>query len=216
MTTTPTTPTTEYTANQRSLIERYRGINTDHDWWDCTYDDFVGYAADRGFVIDPKHIQFTGFWSQGDGASFTGSIDVPKFIAFHKLETAYPWIMKLSEHGGSIYTKVERTRSRYAHENTCRAEVNEYDDFSALLCPSDFDIDDVRVLTLGQWDALLTSDIDQLDKDMEQTRLELCRHLYKQLEAEYEYLTSDDAVWDAIEANDLHNEEGEDDNDDDH
>jgi hypothetical protein len=213
---TTSTGTIEYTPQQRKLIVKHRDWNVEHvDWWDCTYDDFVEYAVERGFNTDPKAIHFRGFWSQGDGASFTGSIDVPTFIKFHKLETAYPWIVKLFEHGGSIWAKVERTSHGYAHENTCRAGVSDCDDFSALLCPSDFDIDDVRVLTLGQWDALLTSDIDQLEKDIEQTRLELCRHLYQQLEAEYDHLTSDDAVWDAIEANELHNQEEDDDNDDD-
>jgi hypothetical protein len=206
--TTTTTPTTEYTAKQRKLIEKHRSWNTGHDWWDCTYDDFVGYAADRGFVIDPKHIQFTGFWSQGDGASFTGSVDVPKFIAFHKLETAYPWIMKLFEHGGEVDATAWRISNRYAHENTCRAQVITCDEFSAVI---DTKGDDTRYAVIVEWDTQLQSDLDQLGKDIEQTRRELCRHLYQQLEAEYDHLTSDDAVWEAIVANDLHNQEEDDD-----
>jgi hypothetical protein len=210
--TTTSTGTTEYTPRQRKLIDKHRDWNVEHiDWWDCTYDDFVEYAAERGFTTDHKNISFSGFWSQGDGASFTGSIDVPTFIKFHKLETAYPWIMKLFEHGGDIYAKVDRFGSLYVHENTCWAEVSDCDEFSAVI---DTKGDDTRYAVLAEWDKHLQSDIDQLEEVMESTRLEMCRHLYKQLEAEYDHLTSDEAVWDSIEANELYNQEGDDDNDD--
>lgn len=204
-----TTTKPDFTPKQRRLIEQHRDINTDYDWWDCTYDDFVETAKAKGFETTTKNIQFSGFWSQGDGASFTGIVDVPTFIKAHKLKAAYPWIMKLYEHGGDIYVRVERIRHHYAHENTCRAEIIDGDAFSGLLYPSGFDIDDVRLLTLAEWDKHLQSDIEQLEKDIEQTRLELCGELYESLETEYEYLTSDEAVWEAIEANDLHQEEND-------
>jgi hypothetical protein len=31
----------DYTPKQRRLIERYRDINTDYEWWDCTSDEAV-------------------------------------------------------------------------------------------------------------------------------------------------------------------------------
>jgi hypothetical protein len=208
-TSTGTTDKPTYTAKQRKLIEKHRYWNVEHiNWWDCTYDDFVEYAAKRGFDTMPKSISFSGFWSQGDGASFTGLIDVPKFIIHHELGAAYPWIMKLFEHGGCIYAKVERISHRYAHENTCQVDLSDFDGFTAVI---DAKGDDTRFAVLEQWDAQLQSDIDQLMKDLESTRIDLCQHLYEQLEAEYDYLTSDDAVWEAIEANELDNQEGDDD-----
>jgi len=42
---------------------------TDHDWWDHTYDTWKSALAQIGF--DNADISFSGFWSQGDGASFT-------------------------------------------------------------------------------------------------------------------------------------------------
>jgi hypothetical protein len=208
MTTTSTGITETYTPKQRRLIERYRDINTDYDWWDCTYDHFIEKAAAKGFETDAKSIQFSGFWSQGDGASFTGDVDVPAFIKAHKLESAYPWIMKLYEHGGDIYAKVYRISHHYVHENTCRAVIPDWDQFVYLL---DTKGDDTRYAVIAEWDKHLQSDIDQLEKDIESTRLELCRELYDALETEYEHLTSDEVVWDTIEANDLHNQEEDDD-----
>jgi hypothetical protein len=48
---------------------REHGLN--YEWYDCTFD----YAKEVGAVlgIDIDKIYFSGFWSQGDGASFTSS-----------------------------------------------------------------------------------------------------------------------------------------------
>ena len=37
------------------------------DWYECVYDRFKEEGRDKGFSID--EIQFSGFYSQGDGAS---------------------------------------------------------------------------------------------------------------------------------------------------
>lgn len=49
----------------------WREHGLDYEWYDCTLD----YAKEVGAVlgIDIDKIHFSGFWSQGDGASFTSS-----------------------------------------------------------------------------------------------------------------------------------------------
>lgn len=53
------------------------------EWWrhissgdsfdaECTIDDFCRYARILGFDVGTSEVQFSGFWSQGDGASFSG------------------------------------------------------------------------------------------------------------------------------------------------
>jgi hypothetical protein len=200
-----------------ALIEQHRHINVDYDWWDCTYDDFIETAKAKGFYTTTKDMSFSGFWSQGDGASFTGGVDVPAFIAYVKAENAklvaegktapldpYPWIDKLYQHGSDIEIKVVRNSRHYAHENTCGIDIGFAGSFAYMLDDGD---DETRSAVLGAWDEALSADIDQLEKDIESTRYALCRELYRSLESEYEHLTSDDAVWDTIEANDLHQEE---------
>lgn len=54
-------------------------VNTDHDWWDCTVETWKNALAEIGFL--DADIRFSGFWSQGDGASFTASIDAEKIIS---------------------------------------------------------------------------------------------------------------------------------------
>src|SRR3546814_15803078 len=65
--------------------EWYRISNLDYEWWDCTYDDFSTICEILGVELKTHPIrlmgggtrqkpciQFRGFWSQGDGASFEG------------------------------------------------------------------------------------------------------------------------------------------------
>lgn len=61
------------------VLTRYRDWNVDHEWWEFTYDDYKEKLENIGFE-DPD-FSFSGFSSQGDGASFTcKSIDVVKYI----------------------------------------------------------------------------------------------------------------------------------------
>jgi len=67
-------------ARQRAL-DKCRDVDVEYDWWDGVYEDAACRAALLGINIDtypPKSgrvgptIYFSGFWSQGDGASFVG------------------------------------------------------------------------------------------------------------------------------------------------
>lgn len=49
------------------------------DWFECTFDDAKSIAALMGWHID--NIYFSGFWSQGDGACFTGTLGYAKGCA---------------------------------------------------------------------------------------------------------------------------------------
>ena len=51
------------------------------DWYEEIYARAMEDGPARGFLID--NIQFSGFHSQGDGASWTGYIYLPDFITYH-------------------------------------------------------------------------------------------------------------------------------------
>jgi hypothetical protein len=65
---------------QDEILDKHRHYNTEHlDWWDGVYDCFKTDMADIG--IDVDRMYFSGFYSQGDGACFEGSVDDwPKFL----------------------------------------------------------------------------------------------------------------------------------------
>lgn len=66
-----------------------------YEWWDSTIEDAVVQGGDRGFEIGTHNnrpmFYFSGFWSQGDGASWSGTIDVPKWVEWAKANGGAPF-----------------------------------------------------------------------------------------------------------------------------
>lgn len=180
------------------LIKKYRDINVEHlDWWDCVYDNFREDMGVKG--IEVQDMRFSGFWSQGDGASFTGYIkDNALFLKAHELTETYPWVTKLLEMNGDFTLKIERTSHHYVHENTVSVDLSFTDMFTHVM-PRD----DLRSAIAEQWDRLLDAEYETLADTATTIIRGHCHDLYQRLDEEYDYLTSDEAVWEAIESNEL-------------
>ena len=182
----------------QELLDKYRNMNVDFDdWSDLVVRNFKERVSEYG--IDAGDIQFSGFCSQGDGACFSGYVyDIDKFMkAMGGSWDDYPNILAvLKKLGEDIYISWKHNNSNYYHENTLS-----------------FDIEYGRLVDALSWYSpqLLLDAADALDcaADAEHQVLEedicsfikgLCRELFRELRDEYEYLTSDEAVADAIEA----------------
>ncbi len=177
---------------------------TDSDWHDYVLEFWQSALSQIGFT-DPQ-ISFTGFWSQGDGASFTAQIDVAKLAAFMSAAIRpsqtissesgdfrpyivyecggvpfYPRYAKLVKLAGYIGAEVRRTSHRYSHENTCTT----YIDLSGSA-------DKPCV------EKLLTS----FREDVETLRRDLSRVIYRILKQEYDDQTSEESISDFAEVND--------------
>lgn len=64
-------------SEKAKVLDNYRNINVDDNYWhECILDEFKHALELLGF--SKVVINYTGFWSQGDGASFTGSFSVPR------------------------------------------------------------------------------------------------------------------------------------------
>lgn len=116
---------------QDKVIEKNSDINVGFDWHESSYEYYENKLKKLGFY-DIK-FEFSGFWSQGDGACFT------------------------AKHSRGDITK----SGWYSHSYSMR-------------CDSDV------VLTVAR---------------------RLADRLYKSLRSDYEYLTSEEAIIETIEAN---------------
>ena len=195
------------------FIEYYRDINVDHDWWDFTYDGFKQRMDDVGFTVD--EIRFSGFCSQGDGASFNGYVsDYEKFFVAADLPQAK--LLALYTETLTNTISVEFSHSyRYVHENTMILGGDRMPDMPGDTYFDDEDFEDafehlgsVRVAALGA--ALRPLSTTKLEEYILDYLRAQARDLYRDLEKEYDHLTSDEAVWETIEANELHTEHLED------
>lgn len=190
------------------LIAKHRDINVHDDWFDSVYAGFMVDMGLKGIRVD--RIFFSGFCSQGDGACFEGRVsDWSLFLPTVEI-TCLAVVTLAKEH----WTLTVEHRGRYYHEQSTHFDIyipNPEDDwgyggysFAEKHTPHPWDADDIRTKA---WLALLDRvDYAKLEEDMQEAFRDHMRDLYKRLEKEYEYLTSDEVVWESIEANGLDEE----------
>jgi hypothetical protein len=182
---------------KQELLERYHDINVDYDWWDSTYEDFMVDMSTKGINVDKMY--FSGFWSQGDGACFEGAVFVnqfAKFMEIHGLCDKYP-AAKFFADQSELCVQIAKESHHYCHENTVNVYLrdttgNPYDDFTTR-----WEIYDTMQTLFESEFALLELDCEEIIKDY-------MHELYSRLRKEYEYLTSEEVVWESIVANELH------------
>ena len=185
----------------QQFLDEHRNINIHHDWWDSVYTDFTEDMAAVG--IDVWRMYFSGFWSQGDGACFEGSLDNALTYLDHHHKDQFPMIRKLMEVGGYIGTDCKHS-GRYYHEHCTHFSTDHDTFYRTVECPTEF-----QEQIVDAWDRELEDEVEAFEKDVIEQWRTYMRDLYRKLEAEHDYLTSDEAVWEAIEANELDEDEEE-------
>ncbi len=170
---------------QQKAIDNLRDINTDHDWHECTIDDWKDKLNAIGF--ENAKISFSGFCSQGDGACFefegNGKGNVKKLIDHLTAagETKFRRLRKISDW---ICVDISRNSfgNHYSHSRTRYASVG-LDGTSRHHHP--------RIEKL----------VNELEESIEKLREDLSDDIYSDLEKEHDYLQSDEAIKETIAAN---------------
>ncbi|WP_257541729.1 MULTISPECIES: antitoxin of toxin-antitoxin stability system [unclassified Sphingobium] len=177
----------------------YREGGFDYEWYDAVYEDFQRIADILGVDFKTRTVRlmgggsrqepriwFRGFWSQGDGACWEGYYAYRK-NAVAEIRSHAPKDTELHGIADSLQTVQRRNfyqlradvshRGHYYHEYSMAISVERdsptYQDMTA-------DAEEVVIEALR----------------------DLARWLYRQLEREYHYLSSDEAVDETILAND--------------
>jgi hypothetical protein len=176
----------------------YREIGFDHDWYDAVYDDFQQIAAILGLRFKTKLVRlydggtrqapciwFRGFWSQGDGAAFEawysyapGAVPrirahAPQDVELHRITEALQQVQRRNFYQLRAETSL---RGHYCHARSMVIEVT-------------------RDSLSGQE---VTEDAEEVVAD---ALRDLADWLYRQLQREYDYLTSEAAIDEVISAN---------------
>ena len=176
----------------------YRESCLDYEWYDFVYEDFGTICGILGVTLattpvplygggtrDEPRLVFSGFSSQGDGASFEGTYShakgaakairahAPKDDELHRIADALQGVQRRNFH--QLHARI-RQRGRYCHEYTMAIETER--DSPTWQPPTD----------------------DAEDAVTEAVR-DLARWLYRQLRQEYEHLTSDAAIDETLAAN---------------
>lgn len=194
-------------AEQRSkavLIERYHDINVeDGDWYTCIVDRWRTTLEAQGWSVhERKWFRFSGFFSQGDGASFVGELgidNVAQFVCAWGYAAHFPaliqWANRQPEVQATFVLRPSHA-SHYCRENSVEADL----EVDGLLMQDD---DEVLYAVLRIHADKVNVELYTLEKWLLEAAQENMRAIYAELREEYEYLTSDDQVWESILANDL-------------
>lgn len=199
----------------------------DYEWWEGVYEMAKEDGYELGFCIDT--INFSGFYSQGDGASWIGQVDVGAWLKAHAPDCigVSALIALFNEGWIEKHVRVSRYGMLYCHENTMDVSEVEYDN---RLYDTD-ELDEMELMTetiegQGIFDGMSLanvrdiintdeanpyrlSNLSALDEAIETSAKEYATKIYKQLEEEYDYLCSDEMMLDHFNCNDYHfTEEG--------
>lgn len=186
---------------RKTILDKHRDINVSYDdWWYSTEKRFKQDMEDIGIAVD--NVYFSGFWSQGDGACFEGKVENwGKFLAslgysdLTLVNHADEWWGLSVTHSGHYYHQY-CTSFNTDLRLPAGVDDEEYaaDHFS---CEPDSVEAAVQLTLLSQHDTA------SLEREFIKAFRGHMAELYKRLEREHEHLTSDDAVLDTLEANEL-------------
>ena len=176
----------------------YRDAAVSDDWWDAVYDDFERICDILGVNLKTRPVRlmgggtrqkpciwFSGFWSQGDGAAFEGYLShakgatvsirdyAPQDTSLHGIADRLQAIQRRNFY--QLAAEASH-RGRYYHEYTMSVDVSR---FSRTGQPPTDDAEEV---------------VTEIFRD-------LARWLYRQLQAEYDHLTSNEAIEEGIMIN---------------
>ena len=175
--------------------DNYRINCMDYEWYGFTYDDWK--AALLLIGIDVSNIYFSGFSCQGDGACFECRYTYAK--GWRKAV--------VSEFGGDMQTillaagkRLQAIQKPYFY--SVSATVKHSGKYSHSNC-TDF--------TIETGEYFESSDIIDLEDDIKSVLRGLMDDLYRSLETEHNYLTSDSVIdeylqdgdWQFLESGDL-------------
>ena len=185
---------------KEKVFESYR---TDEfypgDWWhEAAVEDFVEDRTKEGWDLETKDVHFSGFWSQGDGASFDGEITCETWIKFHKLEAKFPTIMKVLHNTHPLTAKIYTNHfgTYYCHSNTRYLEIEEDGQLDEHIYGWDDEAKEQAIME--KWNE----EVMRLEEILEDNREELSQQLYSKLEKQYDYYMTDEAIKEDIMSND--------------
>lgn len=181
----------ELTPEQKEkALDKYRDWHTSDGcefWHECITDEAKEIGKLLGFRVE--NVYFSGFWSQGDGACIVGDFSYPgKSI-----------IKAIKE-----YAPVDKELHRIAKECQNLFAAGFYGVYGSIKHSGHYYHE--RSMDVDCWAEKGAADY----KEWKEVIADFSLWIYKSLEKEYEYLNGDEAVAEALRANDMEFEVDED------
>ena len=157
---------------KEKALKNLQDINIDGDFWCECILDDWKEKLKKHGFNDAE-IFFSGFWSQGDGACFDASVNLDQYLkGQYRVLRDKDLTARVVKNDHGYHYSHGRTRYLQIDENNIE-------------------------LTARQSNL-----VDKLQAKLEALRLDLSQKIYEQLKEQFEYMQSDEAIIETIEAND--------------
>lgn len=171
---------------KEKAIQDYRNSGREF-FYNGVHENFIEKCGEYGIEVERKDINWTGFWSQGDGASFVSdNIDVKTLVDKLGIKFRLGLEKVFCE---NVNVRIKRIGHHYAHAYTVQASVETYDASYG------------RDNSLDRINEYIEKKAAELEEKLEELKNELCGTLYRDLEKEYDYQNSDDYIKEEFIAN---------------
>ena len=191
----------ELTQDVKDRVLTWHADTLDGSWYKYVTEQAKYDGKALGFEMD--NIYFSGFWSQGDGASWVGTVDISLFIDAHTTKPDPRWEMVkfLISEGALSSTCDIYVVGYYSHDSTmCISNIQLYDlDYisSNVKYPLFDNLNRQELWNSVEGDALL----EMLEDWMLYKARDYAQKVYESLYQEYEYQTGEAYVAETAEAN---------------
>ena len=193
---------TAYTFQELTPKAKERACSTlqpDHEWWDFIYDNAKEDGRELGFNI--HNIYFDLSYSQGDGASWVGTVDLVKWLEKHKPEDPQAHILAalMENDWVDAWLDIRTSNAHYSHSNTMlRSDVTiQCEDPYDTLSKGMFAGANVRMLM----ESLPDSYVDGIADEALESARDYADDIYKKLRDESEYMCSEEYIAELCDAN---------------
>jgi len=169
-------------------------VGLDHEWWEFTYDSFKELCKLLGIEVDLSKTYFSGFSHQGQGSSFAGDVELWDLVdavrreawkeEFPTLDLSFPALPTVKHEAWlrDVSTPSVSCCSGRGYNGECSLSTDAHTDYEP---------------------DRIAAQIEKLTEWGESVLQELNDHLFTSLEKEFEYLTSDEAIAESLEANEM-------------
>jgi hypothetical protein len=179
---------------QAKVRDWLQEIACEHGWHVDIYDCVKPELEKLGF-LEPD-INFSGFCCQGDGASFTATLDLEKLLDSTEQTDRAKRFLRFMIEREWVEIQLERTDSHYSHERTVSMNFTFYDKGKWHRQREH----PYREVWLSRHKKLRKL-VEDFVKEIDELRVRECRRIYKELEEDYEARICDEAIIDLAEAN---------------
>jgi hypothetical protein len=177
----------------------------DYDWYEPVYDQFIEGGEGKGFRV--AKIYFSGFYSQGDGASWEGVVYLDEFMRTHCDMSDPRWhIVHALVDAEVLPPNVDVYRSvgssRYYHEQTMQVG-----DIEAWWHDEDYCVPKGVYAGANANELYISAGgdptLEELHDMIESEVKDYARDIYKALEKEHDYLLSEESFIEHCGCNDI-------------